>query len=103
MTADHRPDRHLAWAGCYNARDLGGLRRRDGSETRWGAMVRMDSPERLTDQAWAAMWEYGVRTMVDLRNDHEIRPDARPDKLTTVRVPLDEEKDPNFILLRDLD
>jgi protein-tyrosine phosphatase len=30
----------LDWEGCYNVRDLGGLRTADGRETRWGAVVR---------------------------------------------------------------
>lgn len=97
------PDRHLAWEGCWNARDLGGLRRRDGGQTRWRTTVRMDSPYRLTEQAWQRIWDYGIRTVIDLRNDHEIRPDCRPAGLTTVHVPLDGEKDPDVIIERDHD
>jgi hypothetical protein len=96
-------DRHLAWEGCWNARDLGGLRLRDGGQTRWRTTVRMDSPQRLTAEAWQEMWDYGIRTVIDLRNSAEIRPDSRPAGITTVQVPLDEEKDPDFVLERGLD
>jgi protein-tyrosine phosphatase len=96
-------DRHLAWEGCWNARDLGGLRLRDGGRTRWGTTVRMDSPQRLTPQAWQEIWDYGIRTVIDLRNCDEIRPDGRPAGMTTVQVPLDKEKDPDFILERGLE
>ncbi|MET0237037.1 MAG: tyrosine-protein phosphatase [Kibdelosporangium sp.] len=96
-------DRHLAWEGCWNARDLGGLRLRDGGQTRWGTTVRMDSPQRLTDVAWQEIWDYGIRTVIDLRNTEEIKPDGRPARLTTLQVPLDEEKDPGFVVDRGLD
>src|SRR5687768_13018827 len=96
-------DRHLAWEGCWNARDLGGLRLRDGGQTRWRTTVRMDSPQRLTDKAWQEIWDYGIRTVIDLRNSEEIRPDSRPDGMTTRQVPLDKEKDPDFVLERGLD
>jgi len=61
MTAE----RHLAWEGCYNARDLGGLRLHGGGETRWGTTVRSDNPERLTGRMWDAVREYGIRTQLD--------------------------------------
>lgn len=96
-------DRHLVWEGCWNARDLGGLRLCNGGRTRWGTTVRMDSPQRLTGQAWQEIWDYGIRTVIDLRNAEEIRPDGRPAGMTTVQVPLDQEKDPDFVLERGLD
>jgi protein-tyrosine phosphatase len=89
-------DRHLPWDNCYNIRDLGGVRRVAGGETRWGAMVRADSPERLTPAGWAAAWDYGIRTVIDLRNEGEIQPDSRPSEFTTVSVPLDGEQDKEF-------
>jgi protein tyrosine/serine phosphatase len=64
-------DRHLDWDGCFNVRDLGGHRTVDGRETRWGAVVRSDSPTRLTEAGWASLRAHGVRTIVDLRHDSE--------------------------------
>lgn len=53
----------------------------------------MEAPTRLTAAGWASAWDYGVRTMVDLRAEDEDLPDetARPAGITTVRVPLDPE------------
>jgi len=83
--------RHLRWEGCFNARDLGGLPTRNGRETRWRAMVRADALDGLTAASWEALWSYGVRTVVDLRNDDEVGTDAapRPAGVTTLRIPLD--------------
>ena len=90
--------RHLEWQGCHNARDLGGLRTADGRETRWGAVVRADAPDQLTAAGWAALEAHGIRTIVDLRNDDELRPDLvdRPDAVTTLHLPLDGVEDREF-------
>jgi protein-tyrosine phosphatase len=63
--------RDLAWDGCLNVRDLGGHATEDGGETRYGAIVRADSVRQLTDEGWRALVDHGVRTVVDLRGDHE--------------------------------
>ena len=84
MTAN----RELAWDSCVNVRDLGGLGR-----VRPGAVVRMEAPTRLTAAGWAAAWDHGVRTVVDLRADDEDWPDEspRPRGITTLRAPIDPE------------
>ena len=63
--------RDLVWDGCLNVRDLGGLPTRDGRETRPGAVVRADSVRQLSDEGWQALVDHGVRTVIDLRGDHE--------------------------------
>jgi protein-tyrosine phosphatase len=102
---EHHPDapavnaeRHLDWDGCFNVRDLGGLRTVAGGETCWGAVVRGDAPSRLTEAGWEALLQHGIRTIVDLRNDDEVGRDAapRPAEVNTVRVPLDGNKDREF-------
>jgi protein-tyrosine phosphatase len=70
--------RLLAWEGCSNARDLGGYETANGRETRWGAVVRSDSPAALTEAGRAALAEYGVRAIVDLRLPHELADDPNP-------------------------
>lgn len=72
--------RDLTWDGCLNVRDLGGLPTRDGAETSDGAVVRADSVHGLTDEGWRALVEHGIRTVVDLRGDHE-REDDPPAEL----------------------
>jgi protein-tyrosine phosphatase len=68
--------RDLVWDGCLNVRDLGGHRTADGAETRFGAIVRADSVRQLSDDGWAALVDYGVKTVVDLRANEELEADA---------------------------
>jgi protein-tyrosine phosphatase len=89
--------RRLHWEGCSNVRDLGGLRTVDGRETAWGAVVRGDAPDNLTPAGWDALLAYGIRTIVDLRNDDErIADAARPAGIATVHVALDGAEDTEF-------
>lgn len=60
-------DRILPWQGCSNVRDLGGLRASDRRVTRWKAIVRSDTPARLTEAGWSALYAYGIRTIITLR------------------------------------
>ena len=64
--------RALAWDGCRNVRDLGGLPTEDGGDTRFGAVVRADNLRRLSEAGWQALLDYGVRTAVDLRRPDEL-------------------------------
>ena len=72
--------RDLVWDGCLNVRDLGGHRTEDGGETRFGAVVRADSVSQLSEAGWKALTAYGVRTVLDLRGEHE-RDDDPPGDL----------------------
>ena len=62
-------------------------------------MVRSDALDRLTPAGWEALRAYGVRTIVDLRNDDEVaaadEPGTRPG-VANVRVPLDDVADREF-------
>jgi protein-tyrosine phosphatase len=80
--------RDLAWDGCLNVRDLGGLPTRDGGTTRSGAIVRSDSVRQLSEDGWQALVDHGVRTVLDLRDDHE-RDDDPPAEMPVdvVHVP----------------
>jgi protein-tyrosine phosphatase len=69
---DEERTRHLAWEGCYNVRDLGGYRTRDGKVTRWGAVVRTDNLSRLTVSGRASLVDYGVESIIDLRRPDEL-------------------------------
>lgn len=71
--------RELAWDGCLNVRDLGGHLTREVGETRYGAVIRADSVRQLSKAGWQAAVEYGVRTVVDLRGDHELQDDPPGD------------------------
>jgi protein-tyrosine phosphatase len=93
-----RVDRHLDWDGCFNVRDLGGLRTSAGRTTRRGALVRAGSLDHLTPAGWSALHACGIRTIVDLRNDRErdahVR--LRPADISPVHMPLDDVADSAF-------
>jgi protein-tyrosine phosphatase len=67
--------RDLVWDGLLNVRDLGGHPTEDGGETRFGSIVRADSVRQLSDEGWAALVDYGVKTVVDLRANEELEAD----------------------------
>lgn len=99
-----------------NARDLGGLPTRDGGVTRFGAFVRSADLRFVTRAGWRAARAAGVRTVVDLRNEDEIRrPTSRssarsagsgqstatastvtPAGIRRIEVPLDDVQDTEF-------
>lgn len=64
----------MTWDGFFNARDLGGLPTRDGRRTRHGAFIRSADLRFVTEAGWKAAWLAGVRSVIDLRNPDEIRP-----------------------------
>jgi protein-tyrosine phosphatase len=82
-------DRHLAWEGCVNVRDLGGHPTEDGGETRFRAVVRADSVRGLSDAGWEALVGYGVSRIIDLRWHEELAEDP-PQELPVevVHIPL---------------
>lgn len=63
--------RVLRWEGCLNVRDLGGLPTLDGRATRFHGVVRSASPAGLTPSGEAALYDYGIRTVIDLRCNGE--------------------------------
>jgi protein tyrosine/serine phosphatase len=83
--------RDLYWSGGYNSRDLGGLPAADGGRTVPRRIVRTATLDRLTEAGWASLVEYGVRTIVDLRDDGEVKTPKvpRPDAVRVVRVPVE--------------
>ena len=66
--------RDLDWNGCVAVRDLGGLKTRDGV-TATGIYVRSDNARNLTLPGWQRAWDYGIRTVLDLRSDAECEND----------------------------
>ena len=81
--------RVLAWDGCVNVRDLGGLPLEDGGETAYRVVVRSDSVRTLTDAGWRALGDYGVERIVDLRWTEELAEDPpRELDVELVHVPL---------------
>lgn len=71
-------ERALQWAGCLNARNLGGLATADGRRIRPGALIRSDSPHWLTESGVAHARSLGVRRILDLRSTEEAEVDPSP-------------------------
>jgi protein-tyrosine phosphatase len=89
--------RRLEWAGVLNVRDLGGVPLADGTETRFGELVRADNIRHMGDDGWHALAEHGVTRIVDLRWPEEIEDDPPRDvDIEVVNVSLFGELDPNF-------
>ncbi len=93
--------RVLTWDGCINVRDLGGLRTFDGHKTRWRALVRSDSPARLSAAGWSALYEYGIRTIITLRThgmvEDELNFTPRYSDITTVQAEIEDITDKEFL------
>jgi protein tyrosine/serine phosphatase len=94
----HDRDRNLDWDGCWNVRDLGGLPAAGGRVTRFGALVRADSLDRLSEAGWSELAAYGIATIVDLRNEHELAREGatRPPGIERLHLPLDQVEDREF-------
>ena len=65
--------RRLSWPDCHNTRDLGGLPLSAGGVTRAGVLVRSDNLASLTLAGRRAMIDYGIRTVIDLRAESELK------------------------------
>jgi hypothetical protein len=69
--------------------------------TRWGAVVRSDTPARLTETGWAALYGYGIRTIVTLHtfgmqeDELDFTP-PHPD-LARVQVAIEDVTDTEFV------
>jgi len=71
-------DRWYEIDGCDNVRDLGGLPTIDGSETRYGVLLRSDTLQHLTAAGLARLRdEFNLRTILDLRAVEEAAREGR--------------------------
>ncbi len=73
-----------------NIRDLGGYETEDGSVTRFGKLLRSGGLHSLTEAEWRRLYDYGVRTILDLRSQAEIdlHPDQVPEGMAWYHCPL---------------
>jgi len=92
----------LGLAGAPNARDLGGLPVGAGRRVRGGVLLRTGALGRLADDDVAALARLGLKVVVDLRHDSEIRlapPDRLPAGIRTRHIPLFDADHPMFTYL----
>ena len=64
--------RFVRLADTLNMRDLGGLPLVGGGTTRTGRLLRSDAPLRLPPADHATLARLGLRTVIDLRQGHEL-------------------------------
>ena len=88
----------VAWGGLHNARDLGGLPGRDRDDARGrAASTARRASTGSTTRGWAELVDAGVRTIVDLRNPHEITPLPLPAAVTRHHRPIEVWEDRDFM------
>jgi protein-tyrosine phosphatase len=71
-------ERHLVWPDLLNARDLGGLSLSRGEQTAWRQVVRADNLNKLAPAGASALVDYGIRTVIDLRDPRELEKFPNP-------------------------
>lgn len=64
-------DRHHAFTGCFNFRDIGGYPTTGGRTVRWGRYFRAGRQDRMTEQDLATVSDLGIATQIDLRRPDE--------------------------------
>lgn len=64
-------ERKLLWPDLLNTRELGGYETTEGRTVGWQRLVRSSDLDRLTPAGQAALIDYGVRTIIDLRTPWE--------------------------------
>ena len=70
-------DRHHPLEGCFNFRDIGGYRNREGRPIRWGRYYRAGRQDRMTEADLERVRQLGIRSQVDLRRPDEIAEQGR--------------------------
>ncbi len=64
--------RRIDIEGAWNVRDIGGYETADGGRVRMRTFFRADSLHRLTEKDQQTLLGYGLRTVIDLRQTHEL-------------------------------
>jgi len=80
------PRRAPDFPNLLNARDLGGYPTTDGAHTRWRSLLRADDLAQLTPHGVAALADYGIATILDLRWPEEAQLHPSPVAAALPRV-----------------
>ena len=68
----------LPWDACKNARDVGGYPTEDSGVIKKGILIRADNLSHLTPVGRAALIDYGIRIIIDVRSPGELNIDPSP-------------------------
>jgi protein-tyrosine phosphatase len=90
LAADEPASRRIPLQGQDNFRTLGGYKTADGRAVKQGVIFRSGNLDQLTDADVARLKKLGVKTVIDLRTDYEVKkaPDRLPDGVKYVRAPV---------------
>jgi len=82
-------NRHIVVEGGYNVRDLGGYPTASGGVTRSHVLIRAGTLDKLTPRGQQQLADYGVKTIVDLRDEQEAHeyPDLFVPSTTYLNLP----------------
>ena len=65
-------ERLIRFDTCFNFRDLGGYETDDGRRVRWKTLYRADTLHRLDGADLHLFLDLGLRSIIDLRSQHEL-------------------------------
>jgi protein-tyrosine phosphatase len=65
-------ERLVRFDTCFNFRDLGGYETDDGRRVRWKTLYRADTLHRLDGPEVDLLLDLGLRSIIDLRSQHEL-------------------------------
>ena len=60
-------ERHFAFEGCFNFRDIGGYQNQDGKKVKKGLYFRAGRQDRMTDDDLVQLLDLNIATQIDLR------------------------------------
>lgn len=69
---------HISLDGLINARHLGGYPISGGGKTLEEAFIRCENPEKLSKRDRDFLYQFGIRTVIDLRSPEETSRSANP-------------------------
>lgn len=94
----NKPNRALSIDGLVSARDLGGLKRSNGTVTPYGVFYRAENLDLVSLSGWNQLKSSGIRTVVDLRQKGEVDQDSqsRPAWLNVIHIDLDNIENKKF-------
>jgi protein-tyrosine phosphatase len=70
-------ERHFAFEGCFNFRDIGGYQNQDGKKVKKGLYFRAGRQDRMTDDDLAQLLDLNIATQIDLRKQEEVLDQGR--------------------------
>lgn len=94
--------RQIHFKNAVNFRDIGGLKTQDGKTVRWGKIFRSDNLSRLESGEFEKFNEMHIKTVYDLRTDHEIkgREDHLPANVKYLHTPTVQDREGEIAKLR---